>query len=180
MGNVIESGYHEPVIPCTLTIYVQGVGPIADQSPTVAVRILSSGLILDFNDYVFKSSGWVTPAQTMIESSYFPGRYYAAVDVPSLPTDIGEETLALEYVNGGIDAPGIDQDIVLFRDAAWNARIVRQSVTNRMEEVSGNPGTIKLYGDDATTVLMTQTLTDETGGRVTTSVGEPARRSQGT
>lgn len=48
---------------------------------------------------------------------------------------------------------------------------------NRMEEAAGNPGTLLVYADDGVTLRFSFTLRDATGGAVTASAGEPARRS---
>ncbi len=58
----------------------------------------------------------------------------------------------------------------------YGLKLLRMLTTNRVEETAGNPGTATLYADDDT-VYKTWTLRDGTGGPVTSTVGEPARRS---
>lgn len=58
----------------------------------------------------------------------------------------------------------------------YGLKILRQGLTNQLESTAGNPGLLKLYADDATTLLLTWQLRDPTGSAVTASPGEPARR----
>lgn len=64
-----------------------------------------------------------------------------------------------------------------FGYALW---LLRMGLTNRLEEAAGNPGTLKLYADDGTTLLKTWQLRDGSGQAVTAQSGSPARRGAAT
>ena len=64
-----------------------------------------------------------------------------------------------------------------FGYALW---LLRMGLTNRLEESAGSPGLLKLYADDATTLLLTWQLRDGSGGAVTASTGAPAKRGAAT
>lgn len=61
----------------------------------------------------------------------------------------------------------------------YGLKILRQGLTNRLESTAGNPGLLKLYADDATTLLLTWQLRDKDGGAVTATSGEPTKRGAG-
>lgn len=91
----------------------------------------------------------------------------AAAAPPDAPTIAAAVWNALE----GTRSPGTFGYDMIF---------MRMLITNRLEEIAGNPGSAVLYADDATTVWKTWTLRDGTGGPVTQTVGEPARRGVAT
>lgn len=55
--------------------------------------------------------------------------------------------------------------------------LLRQMVTNRIEEQSGTPGTIRLYYDDGVNVRFIWQIRPETGDTIGEILGSPARRS---
>lgn len=59
------------------------------------------------------------------------------------------------------------------------ATLIRKILTNRLEEASGNPGTLVVYDDDDATPLLTWTILDQFGNGIAAQVGAPARRSKG-
>jgi hypothetical protein len=58
--------------------------------------------------------------------------------------------------------------------------LLRKSLTNKLVETEGNPGTAALYDDDGVTVLKTWALRDGAGAAITATAGEPAQRSAAT
>lgn len=64
-----------------------------------------------------------------------------------------------------------------FGYALW---LLRMGLTNRLDEAAGNPGTLRLYRDDASTVALQWQLRDASGGAVTAQSGSPARRGAAT
>lgn len=91
----------------------------------------------------------------------------AAAAPPDAPTIAAAVWNALE----GTRSPGTFGYDMIF---------MRMLITNRLEETAGNPGSATLYADDATTVWKSWSLRDGTGGPVTQTVGEPARRGVAT
>ena len=64
-----------------------------------------------------------------------------------------------------------------FGYALW---VLRQGLTNRLDEAAGNPGALRLYRDDGATVLLQWSLRDANGQAVTAQGGSPARRGAAT
>jgi len=56
-------------------------------------------------------------------------------------------------------------------------RAIRMLSFNRLEEAPGNPGTLTLYADDASTVFVTFNITDYQGAALVGLAGQPARRT---
>jgi len=172
---IIESGRADTALWLSLTIVLSGTGGVAGQSPTVALRVPGTAHYLDFADYAIKPSGWTLRDAPLVDMG--DGRYDYQINPSRIPT--GVDAMIVEYNNADAShvVGGADSDVLLLRNLPHDVAIVRKSVTNRMEEAPGNPGTIVLYDDDAMTVILTQTLRDDTGGQVLPSKGEPAKRS---
>lgn len=58
--------------------------------------------------------------------------------------------------------------------------LLRQMITNRLEEQHGSPGLIRLYLDDGTSVRFTWQVRPETGNVIGEIMGSPARRGAAT
>ncbi len=106
----------------------------------------------------------------------------------------GDPAAASQTMSGGRYAFGelselFDRDITTDYTTAQRAttaggalRYMRMMATNRIEEDSDaqpTNGELVLYEDDASTVALTYDLTDEGGESLTTTKGEPARRTAG-
>jgi hypothetical protein len=169
-------------VPLEFTITQEGVGGVTGltggNAPTVAIRDgTTTDSYLDFADDTFKTSGWTTKFATLTEVER--GHYNRVLDVNALGLNAGDALIAEFEVDDGGAVVGADHDIILITETLGDLAIVRKSITNRMEEAPGNPGTLILYDDDGTTVLLTWQLRDVTGGAIVGTVGSPARRSAG-
>lgn len=171
---MIEVDTTETSLALELVITKLGVGGIVGLSPTVAVRRLpSTTLYLDWSDLTFKVAGWVTKYQTMVEVER--GLYQQTLNIAGLA--LPEDTkLTAEYSNVAAGSQGNDFDLIHVTTLRDDADLLRKALTNRIEEVSGNPGSLTLYDDDALTAIKTWPLRDETGAAVLPAVGTPARR----
>lgn len=174
---MIEVDVTETGLALELVVTKLGVGGVTGLSPTVAVRKLpSTTLYLDWGDLTFKSAGWATKYQTMVEVER--GLYQQTLNVAglALPADT---KLTAEYNNAASGSQGEDFDLIHVTTLRGDVDLLRMALTNRLEEASGNPGTLTLYRDDQTTPRLAWPLSDETGSAVLPSVGTPARRGPG-
>jgi hypothetical protein len=171
---MIEVDVTETSLALELVINKLGVGGITGLLPTVAVRRLpSTTLYLDWGDLTFKSAGWATKYQIMVEVER--GIYQQTLNIATLvlPTNT---KLTAEYNSSAAGSQGEDFDLIHVTTLRGDATLLRKALTNRLEEVSGNPGSLTLYDDNALTVLRTWPLRDETGAAVLPAIGTPARR----
>lgn len=177
--SALEVEQLETALPLELTVDKLGLGGLTGLSPTVAVRNASTvDSYLDFSDNTFKTSGWTTKYAPMSEVER--GHYQRLLNVASLGLAVGFRLVAEYHADNGFGVVGDDLDLFLVTNKRANAELLRQALTNRLEEVSGNPGSLTLYADDATTVLKTWTLKDESGSAVLPAAGTPARRGAST
>lgn len=168
-------------VPLDLTINKVGEGGVTGLSPTVALRDTSvSGRYLDFADNTFKLLGWVTKYAPLIEGER--GHYQAVVDLSAVaPALTPGMVLAAEYhVDDGGDNVGDSLETIELVQTNTLLTLLRKVVTNRMEEVSGNPGSNTLFDDDDLTPILTWPLRDEFGNAVSPTMGSPARRGRAT
>lgn len=166
------------VAPLILTVTKVGVGGVSGLSPTVAFRKVSpSNQYLDWSDFTFKTAGWTTKNASM--SDLGGGHYQHQLDLTNISAADGDQYVA-EYVVPDSGSEGVDCDVFIIEDAAQDSEFLRKMATNRMEQVSGNPGTLTLYDDDGTSVLMQWEIRDESGGGITGISGAAARRAAGT
>lgn len=252
-------------IPLGLTIARDGTGGITGLSPTVAVRRVSDGYYLDWNDDTYKASGWVAKNATLIDLG--AGRYEytlsvtstagtvlaveyscadvgyaiettdivqvvaalddlatsvdlalvatdaatAAAGVSTLATDVASVATAVGLCATSVDlalvatsVSGVGSDVAdLVGDVAnintsvaavaasvWaetsaltlleRTELLYKLARNRLEQYAGDPGSLVLFDDDATTPLVTWELRSATGGGVTAISGSPARRGAAT
>jgi len=167
--------------PLLLTVRREGVGGIGGLSPTVALRDGSTtDSYLDFSDDTFKTVGWTTKYASMTEIER--GHYQRNLDLSALSVSEGDILVAEYHVDNASDVVGDAADLlaVVVPPSGVDLSLVRKSITNRMEEYPGTPGTLILFDDDNTTPLMTWELRDAAGGGVVATTGTPARRSVGT
>ena len=79
-------------------------------------------------------------------------------------------------------APMLGASLVSYTDrttVGGALHFLRKFASNRIEEAPGNPGTLKLYDDNGTTLLLTYNLTDYQGNAFVGAVGQLARRAAG-
>jgi len=181
MGTIgISINQAQTAVPLFLTVRREGVGGITGLSPTVALRDGSTiDSYLDFNDNTFKTAAWTTKYASMTDVER--GHYQRSLDLSALSVSEGDVLIAEYHVDNSGDVVGDSADLlaVVVPPSGVDLALVRKSITNRMEESAGNPGTLILYDDDGTTPLMTWQLRDESGGGIVATVGTPARRSAG-
>lgn len=164
--------------PLDLTINKLGVGGVTGLTPTVAVRNAATiNSYLDWSDYVFKTSGWVQQFLTLTEVGH--GYYRALLNVALTDMPVGT-VFSVEYTNTGVGIAGNTAETLEIVQVQEEVNFLRKIASNRLEEVSGNPGTLTLYDDDGVTPLANWQLRDERGGAVPYQPGAPAKRSAST
>jgi hypothetical protein len=178
--STIQTDNTETALPLELTINVVPGGGLTGLTPTVALRLTATGTpsYLDFATNTFKTSGWTTKYQTMSEIER--GHYQYLANISALGLAVGTKLSAEYHFDSGTGLTGDGQDIVVINNTAAQVTFLRKVAKNRLEETSGNPGTLVLYDDDGATPLETWSLRDETGGAVNPATGTPAKRSAAT
>ncbi len=165
---------NETSLPLDLTIDEPGVGGVVALSPTVAIRNILNGSYLDWSTMTFKTSGWITKNQLMSEIGN--GFYETILNIAALELSVGIK-LSAEYNTNSTILPGVDADLFILDQEQQQINFLRKMATNRLEEKSGDPGSLTLYDDDDVTVIETWELLDEAGGPVLPAIGTPAKRS---
>lgn len=165
-------------VPLNLTVSGT-LGGITGLAPTVAVRngaTLDS--YLDWDDDTFKTSGWVTKNALMSEVG--GGHYQRSLSMVDIGAASGSYYVAEYNVDDGGSVKGADEDVIAVTSLVSDLTLLRRLAFNRLEETPGNPGSLILYADDATTPLKTWSTRDYTGGATVGELGAPARRSAAT
>ncbi len=165
--------------PLSLTVVLDGAG-VTGLFPTVALRDAeTTNSYLDFADGNFKSSGWTLRTAAMTEVG--GGIYQRSLNIAGTPSLVPGKLLAAEYhFDDGAGLIGDDHDLIAIARVQQDTTLLRKNITNRIVEVSGNPGTLTLKDDDDTSDLLAWSLTDESDGPVLPAVGTPARRAKAT
>lgn len=180
--------------------------PITGATVTAAVRNRLNNQFLDFNDNTFKASGWTTKFTTLTDlngtDTDMAGMYRFLWNSSS-PVTVQAELQFLFKYNDGVNTLETFED-VYFDDAAtsaatiasavWNAltasyvaansfglmmKKIKAALINRMELADGSSSNLVIYDDDQSTPLITASVTDKTGGVITTSATVPAKRGHG-
>ncbi len=173
----------DAIVPLELTIEQEGVGGVVGKSPTVRLRDATTlDSYLDWDDSTFKTSGWVQQDAVLPEVGQ--GHYSLDLDLEDVGAVLGNVFAAEFHVDDGGDVKGDDSDIILvgigsFVPLSADVKLVRQSLTNRMEEFPGTPGRLILWDDDGVTPKMEWQLRDAAGNGVVATVGAPSKRSAG-
>lgn len=175
----------DAIIPLELTLEQEGVGGITGKSPTVRLREASTpDYYLDWADNLFKTSGWTQRDAPLTEVGR--GHYSKTLNLTSVAATLGNIFSAEFHVDDGGDVKGDDADIIVigydglisFVDLEADVTLIRQSITNRLEEFPGTPGRLILWEDDGITPKMEWHLRDAAGGGIVATVGSPAKRSK--
>lgn len=165
-------------VPLNLTISGT-TGGITGLVPTVAVRDASTlNSYLDWDDNTFKTSGWTTKNAVMSEIG--GGHYQRSLSMVDISAVAGSYFTAEYKVDDGGSIKGADEDVIYVTSLHSDMALLRRLAFNRLEETPGNPGTLILYADDATTPLKTWSTRDYLGGATVGEPGAPARRSAAT
>ena len=171
-------------VPLELTIDKEGVGGVVGKSPTVRIRDgATTSSFLDWGDNTFKAAGWAQVDRPLTEVG--SGHYTEMLDLVTIGAVVGNVFIAQYDVNDGGDVVGVAHDVILvgqqaasdFAQALLDISLIRKSITNRMEEFPGTPGTLILWDDDGVTPLLQWQIRDAAGGGVVATVGCPAKRS---
>jgi hypothetical protein len=177
----------DAIVPLELTIEQEGVGGITGKAPTVRLREASTpDYYLDWADNLFKTSGWTQLDAPLTEASR--GHYSRSLSMAAVSATLGNIFSAEYHVDDGGDVKGDDADIIIvgqdglisFVGLEADVKLIRQSITNRMEEFPGTPGHLILWDDDGVTPRMAWTLRDAAGNGIVATAGAPAKRSVGT
>jgi hypothetical protein len=178
---MLSANRTDTAFPLELVVDDVIVGGLAGLSPTVALRLVSAAtppFYLDWADATFKQSGWTLKHAPLTDIEN--GVYQRLLNVAGLSPAVARGThLSAEYTLVG-SVSGREAELIRVDDVEEQVTFLRKVAKNRLEEASGNPGTLVLYADDGVTVDTTWTLRDETGGAVLPGTGTPARRSAGT
>lgn len=112
MSELIIAESTDTQVALALVIDQEGVGGVTGLSPTVAIReSTTTDSYFDFNDSTFKTSGWTTKYQAMVDVER--GHYSFVLNLPTLTPALGE-TYILEYhVDDGGSIVGDDSDKLL-------------------------------------------------------------------
>ena len=163
--------------PLELTITKNGSG-LTGLAPVVRLRDASTvNSYFDFADGTFKTNGWGMQDAPLGEIGR--GHYQKSINVAATASLVPGMILIAEYhVDNGIIV-GDESDTIGIVRVQQDTTLLRKHLTNRLEEVSGNPGQITLYDDDAATPLLRWPLHDEFGQAVTPQAGTPAQRGAG-
>jgi hypothetical protein len=89
--------------PLILTLEQEDVGGVTGQAPTLAIRDATSiGSYLDFTDYTFKSAGWTTKYQPLVEIE--DGGYVFRMNLAAIAAISIGDILSAEYYydDGGV------------------------------------------------------------------------------
>ncbi len=174
----VDSRSTEPV---SITLAASGVAVTGATLRYDVTRVVAGALqVLDRSDETFKAAGSVvTRYRALAEVAGGGGLYedtaggvdLAAITNPTVPTAAAPAIYNVNYYE--------TSPLTLFLcTAEIRAGVednVRRQLTNR-EALAAN-GTGTLYADDGVTVEATYQVTDKTGGAITLSAGDPARRT---
>lgn len=172
-------------VPLELTIEQEGVGGIVGKLPSVRIRDgATTNSFLDWGDWTFKVAGWSELDHILNEIG--DGHYSSLLNLATIGAIVGNIFIAQYMVNDGGDVIGDAHDVILigeqaaadFAQALVDISLIRKSITNRMEEFPGTPGTLILWDDDGITPLLQWEIRDAAGGGVVATVGCPAKRSK--
>jgi len=173
-GFELEADWNDPNFPLELNVVNNGSG-VSGLICTVAIRLAGTvASYLDWNDYIFKTFGWVTKNQFMVDLG--TGVYQTQLAVSAMGftplTGLPVELVA-EYTQSGGSGCGAMDEITV-SELRPATTLSRQYNTNRSSVLA--PGNFTLYEDDGVTVLSVQSLTDATGGPTVDVTGAPQKR----
>jgi hypothetical protein len=177
----------DAVVPLDLTIEQEGSGGVIGQNPTARLRDgTTTNRYWDWATDTFKTSGWVQRDVTLLEVGR--GHYTEHLHLATIGAVLGSIFIVEYHVDDGGDVIGDDSDVIVigadglisFVALTADVKLIRQSITNRMEEFPGTPGRLILWEDDGVTPRMQWDLRDAAGNGVVATVGAPAKRSVGT
>lgn len=176
MSSALQVDKGVTAFPLLLSIDQEGIGGVVGKSPTVAVRKGSTtGSYYDFSDNTFKTVGWALKDAPLTDVG--DGHYQRLLDISNLPVDIFDVLIAEFSVDDGGDVIGDDADLLVIVEAGVDLKLIRQSITNRMETLPGLPGRLTLYDDDGVSIVAQWDLVDSIDGAIVSAVGVPAKRS---
>jgi hypothetical protein len=113
MSQGLTADFDDDDYPLNLTLNKEGVGGLIGLLPTVAVRLgASTSTYLDFDDLTFKTSGWGTRDEQMVEVG--EGRYTRSLDLSSVTGLSAGDVLSAEFsVDNGADVVGVTSDTIV-------------------------------------------------------------------
>lgn len=115
-------------VPLSLVFNEQGTGGKTGLSPTVAVRRVSDGFYLDFDDDAFKSSGWTTRQQALaeVDATNSPGEYQFLWDSSASVSAIADYRAEYETTTVGFESVTAEQ--LIFDDFSSSIAVVDANV----------------------------------------------------
>lgn len=174
MKRVIQIG--ETVLRLELYIENDGApvtGLTGSELPTVALRRLSDGYYLDFNDSTFKASGHTTKNYVLAEitgDTQLAGRYAYTLDTSSIITDYGDYEAI--YTARDVTPNQLDSDLLRF----VKSDLAEKILCNKLEIDQVNSELV-VYEEDGTTEAYRATLTDKDGGNIVLTGTAPVNRT---
>lgn len=158
-------------IPLELRVHDVATGAVTGLTVTAAIRRLSDGFYLDFDDGTFKAAAWTTRTVSLVEQGgqELDGVYTYTWDPSAIVTDQGDYAVDFAWQEGGVDQ--FASEPLEFVDSALAEKIIG----NRLEIDEGT-SKLKIYAKDGTTVVATWPLTDKDGSSVALEGTGPANR----
>jgi len=182
----------DTAVPLTFNLNVLGQGGETGATVLVAIRRISDGFYLDWDDDTFKSSAWTTRqiAMTEVDATDSEGVYEHIWDSSLSVTALGKYsqenkvTLPVEFKSFTSVAIAFEQSVwdelesehVLSGSMGEAQEIGRMFITNRLEMDEGASGNWKLYRDNSSTLRLTWSVKDKDGNMITPDLGDAAQR----
>lgn len=111
MSRWMEFPIGTTAVPIDLTLNVSA-GGLTGETPTIKIRRAVDNYYLDFNDNQFKLSGHTIISINLLDQG--DGRYRYLWDSSVPVVTVG--SYIVEFLNGGVTVPGVDNDTITFRN----------------------------------------------------------------
>jgi hypothetical protein len=146
MSDLILAELTDTAISLDLTVEQEGQGGVSGLTPTVAIRRSDdSSLYLDFDDFSFKSAGWVEKYADMVHTER--GQYTYTLDITAVPDMLPGDYFSVEY---HVDESGVVGDARDRLMVVTNLSDVPGSVWDEATNIHSTAGT---FGAEVLTKL---------------------------
>jgi len=112
VGKAFSVDFDDTEVPLQLSVTNPETGGITGLAPTVAIRKGDTlDEYLDFDDFTFKTAGWVIKYAAMDEAEN--GHYHLTIDVSSIGLSPGDSIIAeYEAIDTLTALKGVDSDVI--------------------------------------------------------------------